>query len=61
MTKANGSNGSVMEAIKEDCNMAKLQTTLRQIYDQYHYFLKALGELRLIAEALEEKVLTAAM
>ncbi|XP_058630025.1 zinc finger protein 862-like [Onychostoma macrolepis] len=47
----------VLKAIKEDCNMAKLQSTLRQIYEQYHYSPKALRELRLIAEALEEKVL----
>lgn len=47
----------VMKAIKEDCNMAKLHTTLRQIYEQYHYSPKALRELHLITEALEEKVL----
>ncbi|XP_073716873.1 zinc finger protein 862-like [Misgurnus anguillicaudatus] len=47
----------VTKAIKENANMVQLQNTLKNLYDQYHYSPKALRELHLIAEALEEKVL----
>ncbi|KAF3840384.1 hypothetical protein F7725_019101 [Dissostichus mawsoni] len=47
----------VVSAIKENPKMQQLQATLCSIYEQYHYAPKALRELRMIAEAMEEKVL----
>ena len=47
----------IVKAIKTHKMMALMQTMLKNLYDQYHYSPKAVRELRMIAEALEEKVL----
>ena len=47
----------ILDAIKENARLKKLQEILIFLYKQYHYSPKALRELRTIAEALEEKVL----
>ena len=47
----------IVKAIKTHKKMEQMQTMLKNLYDQYHYSPKAVRELRMIAEALEEKVL----
>ncbi|KAM3877939.1 quattro [Diretmus argenteus] len=47
----------VVKAIRANPKMEQMQVMLKHLYDQYHYSPKAVRELRLIAEALEEKVL----
>ncbi|KAJ8340715.1 hypothetical protein SKAU_G00353480 [Synaphobranchus kaupii] len=47
----------MVDSIKEHPRLKKLQEVLHFLHQQYHYSLKALRELRMLAEALEEKVL----
>ncbi|KAJ8352152.1 hypothetical protein SKAU_G00236280 [Synaphobranchus kaupii] len=43
--------------MKTHPKMEQMQVKLKHLYDQYHYSPKAVRELHMIAEALEEKVL----
>ncbi|KAJ8333912.1 hypothetical protein SKAU_G00412310 [Synaphobranchus kaupii] len=47
----------MVDSIKDDAQLKKLQEVLQFLYQQYHYSPKALRELRMLAQALEEKVL----
>lgn len=47
----------VVKAIRANPKMEQMQAMLKHLYDQYHYSPKAVRELHMIAEALEEKVL----
>ena len=47
----------VLDAMKENKKLGKLQDSLMHLYREYHYSPKSLRELRMVAEALEEKVL----
>ncbi|KAJ8352273.1 hypothetical protein SKAU_G00237490 [Synaphobranchus kaupii] len=47
----------VVRAIKTHPKMEQKQVMLKRLYDQYHCSPKAVRELHMIAEALEEKVL----
>lgn len=47
----------VTSAIRENPKLKRLHDVLVYLYEQYHYSPKALRELRMLAEALEEKVL----
>ncbi len=47
----------VLRALKENKHLKDVQDVLQKIHKHYHYSPKALRELRLIAESLEEKVL----
>ena len=46
----------ITKAIKGEARLQKLNEVLCFLYEQYHYSPKALRELRMLAEALEEKV-----
>ncbi|KAJ8415103.1 hypothetical protein AAFF_G00008010 [Aldrovandia affinis] len=54
-----GSDGAVVNVgcRTDNTKMQQLQATLVSICERYHYAPKALRELRMIAEAMEEKVL----
>lgn len=47
----------MVDAIKAQPGIKKLQEVLHYLYMQYHYSPKALRELRVLAEVLEDKVL----
>ena len=47
----------VSKAIKDHTRLRRLSDVLIFLYEQYHYTPKALRELRMLGEALEEKVL----
>ena len=47
----------VSKAIKDHTRLKRLNDVLIFLYEQYHYSPKALRELRMLGEALEEKVL----
>lgn len=47
----------MLDTIKEEPGLKKLQDVLHYLYMQYHYSPKALRELRLLSEAMEDKAL----
>ena len=47
----------ILDAIKQNNRLKRLQQVLQLMYHHYHYSPKALRELRDLAAALEEKVL----
>ena len=47
----------VLDAIKGNKRLSRLQKVLQLLHVHYHYSPKALRELRSLAQALEEKVL----
>ncbi|KAK1907004.1 Zinc finger protein 862 [Dissostichus eleginoides] len=47
----------VVDSIKENQRLKQLQEVLQYLHQQYHYSPKALRELRMLADAMEEKVL----
>lgn len=47
----------ILDANKENKDLEKLQDVLQMLYKEYHQSPKALRELRMVANALEEKVL----
>ena len=47
----------MVDAIKAQPGIKKLQEVLHYLYMQYHYSPKALRELRVLEDALEDKVL----
>lgn len=47
----------MVDSIKAQPELKKLQEVLQLLYVQYHYSPKALRELREVADALEDKVL----
>ena len=51
----------VSKAIKDHTRLRHLNDVLIFLYEQYHYTPKTLRELRVLGEALEEKVLKPSM
>ncbi|KAJ4929799.1 hypothetical protein JOQ06_018820, partial [Pogonophryne albipinna] len=47
----------LVDSIKENQRLKQLQEVLQYLHQQYHYSPKALRELRMLADAMEEKVL----
>lgn len=45
----------MVDAIKAQPGIKKLQEVLHYLYMQYHYSPKALRELRVLADALEDR------